>query len=605
MKQRRSWRNLSLITTGITVAVISLHVSGVLQLLEWTLLNQWFRLRPLESRSVPIVLITISEADIRWAKRWPLSDAQLATLLRRVQRDRPVAIGLDLYRDLPVEPGHQDLLTVFQTTPNLIGIKKAIGTANGPAVSAPPVLSDRNQVAINDLLLDADGVVRRNLLSVNVDGRNIPSLGARLALMYLQNRGITPRTRADGMQVDLGQIRFQRLPTNSGGYVGADTDGFQTLANFLQIPGGISSVSLKAVMTNQIPADFFRDKLVFVGAKAESVWGDRFYTPYTTDISTAWAGVEIHANVAAQIISSALEGRPLLQGVPDGSDWLWILVCAGWGVGLGWSLRSFRGAIVLLPLCVSTIFAIAYSAFLLGWWVIAIAPALAFITAALMGRGYWMWDALKQANHLLEQKVQERTQELMEKNLALEAASHAAEVANQALERLARTDELTQVANRRCFNESLHQEWLRMMQAELPLSLILIDVDFFKLYNDTYGHLAGDECLVQVAALVQSVVQRSGDQVARYGGEEFAVVLPNTPISSTLQLAREIQASVQQAAIPHCKSQIGESITLSMGAVCLVPTSDWTIAEFINRADQALYQAKMAGRDRVVALELK
>jgi diguanylate cyclase (GGDEF)-like protein/filamentous hemagglutinin family protein len=126
----------------------------------------------------------------------------------------------------------------------------------------------------------------------------------------------------------------------------------------------------------------------------------------------------------------------------------------------------------------------------------------------------------------------------------------------------------------------------------------------FKLYNDTYGHLAGDECLVKVAALVQSVVKRSDDLVARYGGEEFAVVLPNTPISGTLQIANEIRLCIQQAAIPHCKSQISRSITLSMGAACLVPTSESDITHFIHKADQALYQAKMAGRDRIVALDL-
>lgn len=601
MKQWRSWRNLSLITTGITIAVISLQSSGVLQLLEWTLLNQWFRLRPPESRSIPIALVTISEADIRWAKRWPLSDAQLATLLQRLKRDRPVAVGLDLYRDLPVEPGHTTLLEVFQTMPNLIGIRKAIGTANGPAVSSPPVLCDRDQVAINDLLLDADGVVRRNLLSVNSEGRDIPSLGTKLGLMYLQKVGITPRISPDSTQVDLGQARFHRLASNTGGYVSADTGGFQTLANFLQAPGGLPSVSLQAVMTNQVPAHFFQDKLVFVGAKAESVWGDRFYTPYTTDIKTTWAGVEIHANVAAQIISSAVEGRPLLQGVPESLGWLWLLAWATVGTGLGWSFRSLRWAIVLLPLYVGAIFAIAYSAFLLGWWVVVVAPALAFITAALATRGYWAWEALKQANYFLEQKVQERTQELIAKNAALEQAHLVAEAANRALERLAHTDELTQVANRRFFNEYLQQEWLRMMHAHLPLSLILIDVDFFKLYNDTYGHVVGDDCLVQIAAIVQSVVKRSGNLVARYGGEEFAVVLPNTPMTETLQIANDIRFSVQQAAIPHCKSQVSQSITLSMGAICLVPTptSDNAISHFIDQADQALYQAKIAGRDRI------
>ncbi len=127
MNRLKQWHSLGFITVGVTFAAISLHLSGALQCLELTLLNQWFRLRPAESRSVPIVLVTISEPDIQQAGRWPLSDAQLAALLNRLKRSRPIAIGLDLYRDLPIEPGHAKLLNVFETTPNLIGITKAIG----------------------------------------------------------------------------------------------------------------------------------------------------------------------------------------------------------------------------------------------------------------------------------------------------------------------------------------------------------------------------------------------------------------------------------------------------------------------------------------------
>lgn len=604
MKRLPQWRSLGVITLGVTTAVLGLQLSGALQLLEWEILNQWFRWRPPEPRTIPIVLVTINDADIQWAGRWPLNDRHLAKLLQRLNRDRPVAIGVDLYRDVPVEPGHPELLTAFKTIPNVIGISKAVGNTAGPVVPPPPVLRDRNQVGVNDLLPDADGKVRRNLLAIEQHGEDKLALGTKLALIYLSQQGIKPQGGQNGTCTQLGKANFCRLAPHAGGYVRADTSGNQTLSNFLQIPGGIPSVSLKQVMTNQVAASLIQGKIVLVGAKADSLWGDRFYTPYSTDGENTWAGVEIHANVAAQIISSALEGRPLLQGLPEPWEWGWMLLCAGFGVVLGWSLRSLRWAIIVIPGAMMGVFAIAYGAFLLGWWVVAVSPGLALVGSALLGRSYWSWQALKQANQILELKVQERTQELLEKNHALEQARQAAESANQLLEHLARTDELTQVANRRFFNEYLNQEWYRMMREQFPLSLILIDIDCFKLYNDTYGHPAGDRCLLQVASTLQLTAKRPADRVARYGGEEFAIILPNTPLAGAIQLANEIRSKIQYLQIPHESSFVSDYVTLSLGVVCLVPTPDVSLGQFISKADEALYQAKTQGRDQVVATEL-
>ncbi|MBL1175264.1 CHASE2 domain-containing protein [Pantanalinema sp. GBBB05] len=604
MKRLARWRSLGAITIGVTTAVIGLQVSGALQLLEWEILNQWFRWRLPESRTVPIVLVTINDADLQWAGRWPLSDQQVAALLQRLHRDRPAAIGLDLYRDLPIQPGHTELLTAFRTIPNVIGISKAVGATAGSTVLPPPMLRDRNQVGVNDLLLDADGKVRRNLLAIDQHGQDKLALGTKLALIYLSQRGIIAQGGEAGSCTQLGKAQFCRLDPNAGGYVRADTSGNQTLSNFLRIPGGIPTVSLKQVMTNQVPASTIQDKIVFVGAKADSLWGDRFYTPYSTDSDTTWAGVEIHANVTAQIITSALDGRPLLQGIPECWEWGYILFWAGVGTALGWSLHSLRWTILLCPTAIVSVFAIAYSGFLLGWWVVAVSPALALLSAMLLSHVFWAWQALKQANQILELKVQERTQELVEKNLALEQARQVAESANQLLEHLARTDELTQVANRRFFNEYLNQEWYRMMREQLPLSLILLDIDCFKLYNDTYGHPAGDRCLSQVASTLQLTAKRPADRVARYGGEEFAIILPNTPLAGATQLANEIRSKIHHLQIPHESSYVSSHVTLSLGVVCIVPLPDVSLGQFISKADEALYQAKMQGRDRVVAVEL-
>jgi diguanylate cyclase (GGDEF)-like protein len=177
------------------------------------------------------------------------------------------------------------------------------------------------------------------------------------------------------------------------------------------------------------------------------------------------------------------------------------------------------------------------------------------------------------------------------------------EAANQALQRLISIDNLTQIANRRRFDEYLDQEWKRMVSERSPLSLILCDVDFFKAYNDTYGHQAGDRCLQQIAKVLESTLKRSTDLVARYGGEEFAVILPNTPIAGAVQLAERMRAEVKALSIPHSYSPIGQIVTLSMGVAYAIGCSDTNYEALIADADAALYKAKHLGRDRVIADE--
>lgn len=171
-------------------------------------------------------------------------------------------------------------------------------------------------------------------------------------------------------------------------------------------------------------------------------------------------------------------------------------------------------------------------------------------------------------------------------------------VANQELQRLAALDGLTGVANRRRFDEYLDDEWQRMIREKLPLSLILVDIDFFKKYNDTYGHQAGDACLRRVADALRFCAKRSVDLVARYGGEEFAVILPNTTTEGAFQVAEDIRAAINSLKITHAQSTVSEYVTLSLGIACTYPLPHISPAMLIAEADVALYQAKAAGRNR-------
>ncbi|WP_019529553.1 diguanylate cyclase domain-containing protein [Dasania marina] len=174
---------------------------------------------------------------------------------------------------------------------------------------------------------------------------------------------------------------------------------------------------------------------------------------------------------------------------------------------------------------------------------------------------------------------------------------------NRKLEHLTRTDALTQLANRRYFDEYLEKEWLRGRRDKTVLSLIICDVDYFKKYNDSYGHIAGDKCLQQIAIALKSAFSRSVDLVARYGGEEFAVILPGSVVEDAGVMERAAK-SIAELQIAHSQSTVSEYVTMSFGACVVKPNNDIEIVEFIKRADQALYRAKEEGRNcgRVVDL---
>jgi len=160
-------------------------------------------------------------------------------------------------------------------------------------------------------------------------------------------------------------------------------------------------------------------------------------------------------------------------------------------------------------------------------------------------------------------------------------------------------DDLTGVANRRHFDATLEREWRRCARAGSPLSLILIDVDFFKLYNDFYGHQAGDTCLQSIAGCLSSSLHRPYDVVARYGGEEFVCLLPETPLEGAERIAVSMENAVRALAIPHEKSSVHPTVTISLGVAATLPAANDDPADLLFCADLQMYKAKNAGRARV------
>lgn len=201
---------------------------------------------------------------------------------------------------------------------------------------------------------------------------------------------------------------------------------------------------------------------------------------------------------------------------------------------------------------------------------------------------------LQEKNRLLEQQNALLLEEI-EKRRRAEAALQKA---NKKLQELACSDSLTKIANRRLFDEYLQREWQRSAREQIPLSLILGDIDYFKSYNDTYGHQAGDDCLKQVAQAITRAVKRPADLVARYGGEEFAVILPNTSSNGAVQVAQKIHSEVQRLKIVHSRSSVSDYITLSLGTYTIIPNPEFSPAVLIANTDRLLYQAKERGRNQ-------
>ncbi len=382
------WRGVWITAPSVTVLALALQFAGLLQPLELWQLDLFFRLRPLEPPDDRIVIVAINESDIRQVGKWPIPDAVMATLLNKIKQQQPRAIGLDVYRDLPVDPGNPELVKVFESTPNLIGIQYYLGKNNPSSVAPPLVLKKLDQVGVNNMPLDPDGSIRRGLLYLTpTDADPIPSLALKLSLIYLKQQGITEQEAAVNRDyLQLGKAVFIPFESNDGAYVRADAGGYQILFNYRGPRGTFRSIPLTDVLEDKVPTDLMRDRIVLIGTTAVSL-NDSFFTPYGKGLigsSQRTPGVEIHANLVSQILSSALDERPLIHPWSKLAGGLWIFGWALFSATLTWASRYKSGVNFFSPWRFATIIfastcviGISYTAFLAGLWIPVVPPLLA------------------------------------------------------------------------------------------------------------------------------------------------------------------------------------------------------------------------------------
>ncbi|MEM7554440.1 MAG: CHASE2 domain-containing protein [Cyanobacteria bacterium P01_A01_bin.84] len=454
-------RNVLIITPIIAIAVSIGQGVGLFNLSEWQTRDSFFRLRSqIEGQqntfaseiADKIVIVTIDEKDIHSVGKWPIPDSALANLLEKIKLQKPRAIGLDIYRDLPEGKGHEKLIQVFKTTPNLFGIEKI----TGERVKPPPELKKKGQVGIADLVLDSDRHVRRGLLTV-VDKKDKNaekgSLGTLVALKYLEQEekeGIyLEPVDAEKRKYKLGKQIYVPLEKSEAGYTKSDLGGYQILLNWYGSETAFTTITMRDVIAGKIPKDIMSDRMVFIGSTAQST-NDFFATPF----SASWLsegnptpGVVIHANIAMQLVLGAKTGKANLKGFSGIQFLIWITFCSAIGSAGSWILAStYRkknlpgGNILWASIGITTgLIGGSYWMFLRGL-LIPITPALtAFIGSVIATTNAYKQEKLEESNRqleiannnlldyskTLEAKVAERTHELVEAKQAADAANQA------------------------------------------------------------------------------------------------------------------------------------------------------------------------------------
>lgn len=404
-KELKTWRIGSLPGLLAIALIILARATGNLQFWEWAALDYLLRLRPPEPTDERIVIVGITEEDIRKAGVYPIPDGQLAALIRTIQRYQPTAIGLDIFRDLPVEPGHAELVAIFQRSQQLVGIEKALPDQFGATVDAAPSLPP-DRVGFADVVLDADGLVRRSLLGTyDATGQYKFSLTLRLADLYLSSKKIPLQNGIrDPTAMRFHHTELTRLTSTSGSYVGVDARGNQILLNVRSGRTPFRTVSMADVLAGRVPPSWMRDRIVLVGVTAISAKDLINSAAIRRSDAEVIYGVEIQAHAISQIISAVLDQRPLLQGWFDLWEYAWIV---GWGlVGIGVGKRILSPFKLLLGLGTVTLLfvALCYLLVIAGWWVPVAPPLLVLIPNGIIAFLFYQRD------RDLRARIQERQQ---------------------------------------------------------------------------------------------------------------------------------------------------------------------------------------------------
>jgi CHASE2 domain-containing sensor protein/predicted Ser/Thr protein kinase len=430
LRQGRAGLVLRVFVSGaiVSIGVVGAQELGLLQGLELSAFDQMVRLRAQAQPDPRLLVVTIDDEDLRRQNQSVLSDDTYAAAFAQLQRHKPRAIGLDIYRDLPVPPGRDRLLKAFGM-PNTIAIRK-LPEANTPGTPPPPINPD--QVGFNDIIQDSDKVVRRAFLFAD-PGEPQYSFAFRLANLYLSQQNIQPDNEPDRPDdIRWGKANLRPLGAESGGYARFDHGGYQLLIDYRRVGSIARTVSLSQLLDGQVNPDWIRDKAVLIGTTAQSA-NDSMATPYSAFVreEVNMPGVLVHAQVVSQLISMALDGSGL-RFLPWGLELPWISAWALAGAAIAWRYRRPLGLAIGMGLGGGILVASTAALFSQSWWLPIAAPLLALTLGGLSVIVYHNYR-FSQEQRLLLARSEEQDQAILELKLSL-ARSPAGPASDQAVQ---------------------------------------------------------------------------------------------------------------------------------------------------------------------------
>ena len=537
-----------LISLAVTSTILAVRHLGMLQTVELAIYDLLVKLTSQDPQDPELLLVEITETDIKNQNRWPLSDQTLAQLLEKIQQHQPAAIGLDIYRDLTYPPGTAALSQQLQQ-PNVISIQYL---GDGENQVAPPQGVSPQQVGFNDLVLDRDDVLRRNLMFARLGTTDLYSFSLKLSLLYLQHNFPEQdfTLQVDNNNFYLGQTVIPRLSANSGGYqmTASEASGWQTLINYQSFEMG-QRITLSDVLTGKFDPSLVKDKVVVIGTTATSI-KDFFATPYSGKYGEM-AGAIAHAKMTKQIIGLATGASTSIWFVPETWEWLWIGLWSSAVAGIFTKAKSKSQILILGSAAILLVGGSCYLLFSFGGWVPFFPVALGIGATALSIACHSLWHD-------------------------------------------SRYDTLTALPNQTLLKTqltSLQKQYLKTASTG-SIMIQCLDLNRFKMINDALGYQAGDALLIETARRLQATLDRE-TLVARVGSDEFAIAKVIKDETTALAILEQIRQALSQPvdlAGLHTSTQIAVGYILKSNADDLEPET------LLRSARTAMYQAKASGK---------
>ncbi|MCT7968038.1 CHASE2 domain-containing protein [Laspinema sp. D1] len=379
-KVRDRW--VGFIPLAVILILILIRQLGLLEGWELKAYDHFLRSRPPEPPDSRILIVEITESDIQLKEEYPISDATLTQLLQQLERHQPRAVGLTLYRDLPVPPGHGELRVQMQQQSNLFAVC-SFEKSNGGQVRSPVGIPS-NQLGFDDVLIDPDGVLRRHLLFMKQqpECQTGSSLSFQLAREYLKTENIEPQMPTDS-RIELGKAIFNPMKPNTGGYKTLGTGGWYMMLNYRSFPIA-QTLTLTEVLNGEFNPNLVKDRIVLIGLTSK-VNAKAFFTPYRVGKSPSEKvpGVLIQAQKVSEILSAALDGRPMMRVWSGWGEVIWIGLWSGVGSAIAWCIRGRLRRVSAIPLAIALLYLLCYLLFLQSTWVPLIPPALALVISHL------------------------------------------------------------------------------------------------------------------------------------------------------------------------------------------------------------------------------